>query len=108
MLKNLLLLIAVSVVILGMSIDNINNTVGGVEELSNAMALLDLHTGVPACGYDFTNLMELMNFMAGADNLCELGYASVSGVLVYAIKINNLIYSVHPQIFHSLIFILLN
>jgi hypothetical protein len=77
-------------------------------DLSSITALLSLQTGVPANGYHFTNLAELIDFISGANYLFELGYAHINGVLVYAIKIGNMIYSVEPRIFHSFIFSIFN
>jgi hypothetical protein len=84
------------------SINYIN--VDTTEVLAGLMALQDLQTGVPANGYHFTNLTDLMNLIEGANLIYELGYIQVNGVLVYAIKIGNIIYSVEPNIFHSLIY----
>src|SRR5258708_10398902 len=82
------------------------SSVNIIEQVANLIALLDLQTGVPDNGYYFTNITDLMNIIEGANFLFELGYLHVNGVLVYAIKIGNIIYSVEPSIFHSLIFIL--
>jgi len=70
------------------------------------MAYLDLHTGVPDNGYFFTNLIELLNFIVEANYNFELGCMAIDGVLVYAIKIGGVFYSVEPNIFHDLIYIL--
>lgn len=82
------------------------NSVDITEELSSLMALLDLQTEIPANGYHFTNLTDLVNLIREANFTFELGYALINGVLVYAINIGNTIYSVEPSIFHSLIFML--
>jgi len=115
MLNLFLLLIAGSAIVLGMSINTFFTTVyysincysvDITEELLGLMALLELQTGVPADGYYFTNLRELTNIIGEAHYLFELGYVNINGMLVYAIKIGNAIYSVEPRIFHSLIFML--
>jgi hypothetical protein len=113
MLKHFLLFIAGSVLVYGMSIDtfftavfhSINYINGDTTQvLTGLMALLDLQTGVPANGYHFSDLTDLMNIIQGADFIYELGYIHVNGVLVHAIKISNIIYSVEPRIFHTLIY----
>jgi len=115
MLKIFLLFIAGSVIVSGMSIDtfftavfhsinyiNVNLT----EVLTNLTNLLVLQTGVPANGYNFTDLTDLLNIIRDADYIYELGHTHVNGVLVYAIYIGNRIYSVEPRIFHSLIYLI--
>ena len=82
------------------------NSVDITQTLTILMALLDLHTGVPVNGYSFTNLIELLNFIVEANYNFELGCTAINGVLVYAIKIGGVFYSVEPNIFHDLIFIL--
>jgi len=112
MLKKILLFIAGSVLVLGMSIDtfftavfhsnNYNNLDFNVV-LRDLMDLLLIQTGVPANGYNFTNLTDLLNIIRDANYIYELGYAHVNGVWVYAITIGNRIYSVEPRIYHSLV-----
>jgi len=113
MLNLFLLFIAGSVVVLGMSIDTpltaldccLNfNPVDITERYSSLIALLDLTTGVPATNYNLSNFRELINLIETANYVFELGYTHVNGVLVYAIKIGNIVYSVEPHIFRSLIF----
>ena len=114
MLKISLFIIACSVITYGMSIETAYsaiihssfNSLSLTEQLSLLMVLLNLQTGVPANGFDFTNLTELINVIGSAHCLFELGYTHINGVVVYAIKIGNIIYSVEPRIFHSLIFML--
>jgi hypothetical protein len=111
MLKILLLLLASSVLATG----QINSFYGPVftilwysstflghnSEIVNLMFLLGLHTGIPAIGFDFSNLTELMNFIGSSH--FSLGFSHVDGVLVHAIKIGNSLYSVEPGTFESLI-----
>jgi hypothetical protein len=113
MLKILFFLITGSIIVLGMSIDTIFTAVfhsinyiyvDTTSVLIGLTALLDLQTGVPAIGYNFTNLTELLHIIEEANFIYELGYTHVNGVLVYAIQIGNIIYSVEPNVFHSLIF----
>jgi hypothetical protein len=115
MLKIFLLFLAGSVIVVGMSMDPIFTAVFHSINyfsvdlnvlLSSLMSLLDLQTGIPANGYHFTNLNELLHIIEGANFIFELGYTHVNGVLVYAIQIGNEIYSVEPNIFHSLIYII--
>jgi hypothetical protein len=115
MLKILFFLIAGSVIVYGMAINIIFTAifhsinyiyVDPTSVLISLMALLDLQTGVPAIGYNFTNLTDLLNNIQEANFIYELGFTHVNGVLVYAIKIGNIIYSVEPDVFHSLIFII--
>jgi hypothetical protein len=115
MVKTFLLFIAGSALVLGMSIDpfftalfhsisyiNVDRT----EVLINLMDLLILQTGVPANGYNFTNLTDLLYILEGADYIYEIGYTHVDGVWVHAINIGSRIYSVEPRIFHSLIYLI--
>jgi hypothetical protein len=115
MLKLFLLFIASSVIVWSMSIttiftavfDTINYNSDYLNEmLPVIMDLLNLQTGVPVFGFHITDLITLRGLIEGAEGLFELGYAHVNGVLVYAIKVDNLIYSVDPQTFHDLIYIL--
>ncbi len=115
MLKTILVILAGSIIILSMSIDtyftgvfhSINfNLFNILTDTPVLLALLDLVTGNPANGFDFSNLEELYYVLEQANFLFELGYANINGVLVYAIKIGNVIYSVEPRIFHTLIYIL--
>jgi hypothetical protein len=113
MLKLFLFFIAGSVIVLGMSVDSffitvyhsINNiNVDTNQVLVQLLGLLDLGTGIPANGYNITNIIDLINMISQANNIYELGYINVNGVLVYAIKIGLNIYSVEPGIFHTLIY----
>ena len=113
MLKLFLIIIAGSVIVLSMSVGTIFTAVfhsinyiyvDTTEVLRVLTNLLDLQTGVPAIGYNLTNLTDLLHIIAEANFIYELGYTHVNGVLVYAININDIIYSVEPQIFHTLIF----
>ena len=113
MLKIFLFFIAGSVIVLGMSIDNffiaVFHSINYINVdinllLHNLMELLDLGTGIPANGYHFTNLNDLIDMISQADYIYELGYTHVNGVLVYAIKIGLNIYSVEPNVFHTLIY----
>jgi hypothetical protein len=78
-----------------------NAFLGSTNELINLMFLIGLHTGVPAIGFDFSNLTELMNFLGSQP--FALGFSHVDGVLVHAISIGNSFYSVEPGIFESFI-----
>jgi hypothetical protein len=113
MLKTLFFLIAGSVIVYGMSIDilftaifhSINYIyVDTTSVLTGLTTLLDLQTGVPAIGYNFTNFTDLLYVIQDANFIYELGYTHVNGVLVHAIKIGTTIYSVEPRIFHTLIY----
>lgn len=113
MLKFLFLFIAGSVFVWSMSVETIFTVVFSsinyinidtTEVLAGLMALQDLQTGIPANGYQFTNLTDLIHIIERANFIYELGYIQVNGVLVYAIQIGNTIYSVEPNIFHSLIY----
>jgi len=115
MLKILFLFIVGSVLVKSMSIETFFTTVFNsiyfnpadiTANLPGIMDLLELGTEVPANGYYFTNLDNLIKSIVEANYLFELGSAHINGVLVYAIKIGNVIYSVEPNIFHSLIYIL--
>jgi hypothetical protein len=115
MLKIFLFFIAGSVLVSSMSIDNffiavfhsinyINVDINLI--LHNLMELLDLGTGtgIPANGYHFTNLNDLIDMISQANYIYELGFTRVNGVLVYAIKIGLNIYYVEPDVYHSLIY----
>jgi hypothetical protein len=113
MLKILFFLITGSVIVYSMSIETIFTAVfhsinyiyvDTTEVLRVLMSLVDLQTGVPAIGYNFTNLTDLLHIIEEANFIYELGYTHVNGVLVYAINIGGIIYSVEPQIFHTLIY----
>jgi hypothetical protein len=115
MLKFFIFFIASSAIVLGMSVETIFtavystisiNSVNISEQLLYIMALLDLQTGIPTNGFHLSNMTDLIHIIREADYLFELGYANINGVLVYAIKIGNLIYSVEPRIFHSLIYLI--
>jgi hypothetical protein len=82
------------------------NCVDITQTLLILMAYMDLNTGVPVDGYSFTNLTELINFITEANYNFELGCIANNGVLYYAIKIGGVFYSVEPNIFHELIYIL--
>jgi hypothetical protein len=106
MLKFFILFIVGSVVS-GVSFNLFNcNSEDITVTLTILMVLLDLHTEVPVNGYDFTNLIELLNFIVEANYIFELGCTDIDGVLLYAIKIGDMFYSVEPNIFKDLIFIL--
>ena len=106
MLKLFILIIASSVVS-GVSFDLFSyNSEDITETLTILMNLLDLNTGVPDNGYSFTNLIELLNFIVEANYNFELGCTDIDGVWLYAIKIGDMFYSVEPNIFKDLIFIL--
>jgi len=114
-LKILFLFIVGSVLVNSMSIDTFFTPVFNSINFNSAYAhailpsiieLLDLGTEIPTNGYHFSNLSVLTDYIVEADYLFELGYAHINGVLVYAIKIGDLFYSVEPRIYHSLIYIL--
>jgi hypothetical protein len=113
MFKIFLLFITGSLIVYGMSIDTIFTAlfhsinyiyVDTTEVLIGLTTLLDLQTGVPAIGYHFTELADLLHIINEANFIYELGYTHVNGVLVYAIQIGNTIYSVEPNLFHSFIY----
>ena len=106
-------LIAGSVIVYSMSIETIftavfhsinYNNVDTTDVLSALMSLLNLQTSIPDIGFNITNPTDLWYIIHEADFIYELGFTHVNGVLVYAIKIGGEIYSVEPQIFHSLIY----
>ena len=102
------ILFIVTSLVSGVSFNLFNCSVDTTQSitLTILMAYLDLHTGVPDNGYAFTNLTELLNFIVEANYNFELGCMTLDGVLVYAIKIGGAFYSVQPNIFHDLIYIL--
>jgi hypothetical protein len=112
MLNFCLLLIAGSVIVHGMSIDTFFtdvyhsihfNTINiTIQQLDILLNLLNLQTGVPANNFDITTLTDLINIVSGTHYV--LGYLNVNGVLIYAVKIGNYIYSVEPRVFTSFIF----
>lgn len=115
MLKNIFVLIACSVFVYGMSIENIftdvfhyinlNRNPGDTTNLVNVLwSLLELQTSVPDIGFNITDVRELTYLIEQANNIFELGYIHVNGGLVYAIQIGSQIYSVEPHTFHYLIY----
>jgi len=115
MLKMISFLIAGSVIVYSMSIETIFTTVfhsinyinvDTTNVLIGLTSLLDLQTAVPNIGFNFTNFTELLNIIQDANFIYELGYTHVNGALVHAIQIDSVIYSVEPQIFHNLIFMI--
>jgi hypothetical protein len=115
MLKTIIFLIAGSVIVYGMSIQifftavfhSINYIyIDSTEVLRALLDLVNLQTAVPNIGFNITNLRDLLIIIEEANFIYELGYTHVNGVLVYAIQIGGEIYSVEPQIFHDLIYII--
>ncbi len=111
-LKIILIILACLPIVSSMSVDVIFTAVNysinfNSRDLINIMNLLDLHTQVPANGFDFINLNNLINVISASGYNFELGYALIHGVCVYAINIGGAIYSIDPETFHSLIYILI-
>ena len=82
-----------------------DNHIGVTDELYLGIkTLLELHTGVPANGYNVVDKAELFNMIREANFNFELGYTKVNGVNVYVIKTGDIIHSVEPNLFIFLLF----